>query len=771
MNDRQFVPARLLLLATAGALLAACGGGGGGGSPPPPPPAPAPAGSFTMSASSVSFSAPRQKAAPAAQTVRVTLADSSAAALGAAYVAPQTQPAWLDVAITGAPPTYDLVLTITRTDLPVGTSSAVLTIGTANASGAVLRTQQLTVNYAVLAPLVAATAGIDTSFVFGHSTASSVTNVVVATDALTQWRATSNQPWVTVPAGNRTGGGLLPITVDSTTLAAGTASATVTLVNTADPSDVDTVAVNSTITDPALVVSSSPVVLGNADGLEFSAGEDLAVSLATGTNTYPLSLSVTTQNGVEWLSAHQAAADVGANPTLVQLNADRSRVVPGSHAGSLRLQTTIRGRVLTRDVPVTLNKEGHWLHVSGLGAAFSKFPTRSVLRRSFEVRSSQGRSDVPWTAASSQPWLQVTTHGMSGSDLELTAVPGSLANGQYYATVTIGSPNADILNTQVMRVGLRIGGTDPGETSLPLSPVNVVANPVEPYVYANSQGTDIGVYDVYSGAVVHTFTNAAQQAGHMTVSHDGRTLFVNDESANLVRALDGESGAPLRTYPWPQGSGSNGMAYMRPNGQPLLVLGAGSFFDADTATLHATRHEAGWYGGWLAMTGDASDTYLFTQTEGLSPSTITQFALGYSALPADRITLQSYNGTSAGENGQAICVSADGATLYSANGYPYWFTRMPVTTLNTATHLGASPYPNNAACGWNGLFFGGADAYYDPVDVWVFAADGTPHATIKLHPGGNNSLFEDSLVLSGDNTRLIGSTGAPSFDFRIAPPP
>jgi hypothetical protein len=462
-----------------------------------------------------------------------------------------------------------------------------------------------------------------------------------------------------------------------------------------------------------------------------------------------------------------------ASATLVA-NANRALVAPGRYNGSLRVAATVRGVVVARDIPVTFNEEGHWLHTSALGAAFSQFPARSVLTRTIEVSSSQGRSDVPWTAVSSAGWLGSTANGNTGASLVLTANPMGLANGQYYGTVTVSSPNADVLNTQVIRVGLRVGGSNPGTVRLGFTPTSVVANPVEPYVYASTGGTDVTVYDVYSAAVVHTFTNAAVTAGAMEVSHDGRTLYINDTTARLVRAVDAETGAPVRTFAWPaNGDASYGLGYARPKGHAIVIMGGNEFYDAATGALHTARHTAGWYAGLLSMAVDPFDTYLYAATRGLSPTSISRYALDYSALNTDGLAVTSFGEFySSGSNGRDICLSSDGSRLYSANGAPYVFLQYDAHTLAALPDLPATNYPNNAACGWNGMFVGGVDAYYNSADTWAYRLDGSLISSFSLHGVVQpNSMSDQTLVLSGDNTRLIGGTSTPSFDFIAAPVP
>jgi hypothetical protein len=326
----------------------------------------------------------------------------------------------------------------------------------------------------------------------------------------------------------------------------------------------------------------------------------------------------------------------------------------------------------------------------------------------------------------------------------------------------------------VIRVGLRVGGSDPGTVRLGFTPLSVVANPVEPYVYSSTGGTDVTVYDVYSAAVVRTLTNVAQTAGVMVVSHDGRTLFINDPDARLVRAVDAETGAPIRTFAWPlNGETSYGLGYARPKGHSIVIMGGNEVYDATTGALHTARHTAGWYGGMVSLAVDPFDTYLYAATRGLSPTSISRYALDYSALTTDRLTVTAFGEFySSGSNGRDICISSDGSRLYSANGAPYVFLQYDALTLAALPDLPATNYPNNAVCGWNGMFVGGVDAYYNAEDTWAYRLDGSLITSFSLHGVLQpNNMTDQTLVLSGDNTRLIGGTGTPSFNFIPAPVP
>jgi sugar lactone lactonase YvrE len=446
-------------------------------------------------------------------------------------------------------------------------------------------------------------------------------------------------------------------------------------------------------------------------------------------------------------------------------------VSPGSYTGAVRVQTTVKGVVISQSVPITLNKEGHWLYVSAQGAAFSSFPSRSVLTRTLQVTSSQNRTDVPWTATSDQSWMSVTASGLTGGSLILTANPAGLqADQEYIANLTISSSDGSILNTQSVRVGLWVGSTDPGDVTISGSFPNIAASPVEPYVYASDGGSHVFVYQVYSGSVVRTLTTSLAQTAEIAVSADGTQLFVSDATNLEVVAIDPTTGATIRHFPW-GASNSGGVAYARPGAHPILLLGDGAIYNVSTGAKYQATLGAGWYGGSVSFAVDPSSKYLYAQDLGLSPSTLTQYALTYSALSADGLTVTPGPATSGGSNGQDICVSADGSKVYTANGAPYDFPAFNTNGLQPAQTLSGVPYPDNAECGWNGLFVGGAAAYYNATDVWVYRPDGTLVTTLSMHPAYLNNLLRDALVLSGDNTRIIGSSDVPSLDFHTVPSP
>src|ERR1041385_6439879 len=102
------------------------------------------------------------------------------------------------------------------------------------------------------------------------------------------------------------------------------------------------------------------------------------------------------------------------------------------------------------------------LFLSSEGAALSSFPHRQTLSRNIEVRRTQGTQTVPWMANSNQPWLTVTTTGMTGDPLKFKANPKHVKRDQLnIADVTVTTTGGDFSDSETLRVGLWVGAGDP----------------------------------------------------------------------------------------------------------------------------------------------------------------------------------------------------------------------------------------------------------------------------------------------------------------------
>jgi hypothetical protein len=351
---------------------------------------------------------------------------------------------------------------------------------------------------------------------------------------------------------------------------------------------------------------------------------------------------------------------------------------------------------------------------------------------------------------------------MTGGALVLTADPTGLApDHQYTATVRVRSSDPVIRNEQDVRVGLWVGSADPGPVTLHTFVSNLVADPVLPRLYTNTLGTDVTVYDVYTGAVTGTFPAVVSRAGAMAISSDGALLFVNDPMTRQVVGLDTATGSVVHRYPWASIM-SNGLGYARPNAHPVLMIGNSKVFDVDTATFHTMGRVVPSFDEDGSFATDADDQFVYTQNHSSEPSTLTQYSIDYDLRHADPLVATQLHSINTGVFGQTLCVASDGSRVYAAN------ESLSTSAFSAAALMQIQQLPGGgfqAVCGWNGLFFGGDVSS----NITAYRIDGTSRGTFAL------PSLSGSLVLSGDNTRIAGSAssveGMPAFTILATPSP
>jgi hypothetical protein len=407
-------------------------------------------------------------------------------------------------------------------------------------------------------------------------------------------------------------------------------------------------------------------------------------------------------------------------------------------------------------LPVDLDDEGAdgatgHIVVGATGVAFSASPGRSVLKRDVVVYSADGRADVTWSAKSDQPWLCVSSAGKTGKPLRLVADPTGLAAAQtHFATVTVTSGNGATKNLETIRVGLHVLAEAPHDLSLALGGTYVATSPVEPIAFIANGGTDVAGYDVYTGERVRMLTHVVANAGALTLSGDGRSLFVFDRNNLRVQEVDAVTGMPVRSYPSPDSNGG-GLLYLRPSAYPTLVVPSGALYDVasgqrlQNTTLYSCCSLMASADGSIAV--NESGTVYSVSRSGENGGTAF-------------VQLLFNTGTAQGREGQA-CLSADGTTVYTASGYPYNFQGVSFSTHESVQVLPGSSYPNAMLCGWNDLVIGGIDGYYDATDIWVYdGPSGVELAKMSSAAATSyRSLVNRGLALSGDGSRLVALSG------------
>lgn len=633
-------------------------------------------------------------------------------------------------------------------------------------------TATVNVSLSVAAPAMqASTDSLSFSGINGATLASQSLNIAMNNGAALSWTATTPpaDTWLVLNRTNGTASDPLGVSVNPAngTLASGIYNSSISLQASSGGSTFNkTVNVTMALTRARLIVNPASVTLGGSNGRDFS-GVPVQVSVNTDVNSF----AWTSTPSAPFIQRSPISGSFSATPQTVTLTPNASGLTGGTRNGFLNLSVQVNGDTVPADLPVTFNLESHKLLVDGNGVAFAKTPTLSKLTQTLKVRDNLGLA-TSWTAAKTQLWLTVTGSGTAGDSLVLIADPTGLATDTLYLdTVTITSPDTSVENTEKVRVGLWVGAADPTATSISVATAtaNIAADPIRPYAYATIGG-NIGVYNTYTGSLVTTITNVSSGAvGFMTVSHDGSTLYAFDIPNSKIVPVNLDTQAAGTPFSITSVNPLEVIDYTRTNGVELILSGsAGQIFNAQTGAPFPSTFAAN-----TIVAASRGGTRMCTVNAGSSPYSISCPTLDFTSLNGGHLlvgnTFQVSGG--AGSFGNDLVLRADGAILYVASG--------AVTELSAYSTAGQNPayagaansphptglHPNNAEIAADGrLFASAANPVFNPADVWVFDANGTPLTTLKIAAGGINQILDRQLRISGDGIRLITITGDQAFN-------
>jgi hypothetical protein len=266
----------------------------------------------------------------------------------------------------------------------------------------------------------------------------------------------------------------------------------------------------------------------------------------------------------------------------------------------------------------------------------------------------------------------------------------------------------------------------------------------------------VEIRNFYTGELVRTLQGVVAQAGGMTWSGDGRTLYVHDITNVRVVALSPVTGAQSASYDaTPAQSGGRvgrALAYVRPAGLPMLVTPGSRVFDLGAGTERPSAS--------FNIAGSAVSLAVSPDQSLVVPDFGSVKRLEWSALNGGSLVVSDGTsvGTVSGREGEA-CVSADGGRVYTASGGVYEFPATSLATGLVVQRLPGSNYPNSIQCVWNGLVVGGIDGFYAATDIWAYyGPTGANLAELSSSPSaGYRSLIDRGLAVSADGTRLVSA--------------
>ncbi len=653
---------------------------------------------------------------------------------------------WIKLGAASGVTPATLSVSADPTGLPAGTYTGTVTLAHTGGTDKATLAVKLTVNAPALQAPAAALAFSGTN---GTALAPQSLPVTLTSGAAVAWTASASDSWIVLDRTSGTTPGSLAVTADPSRgpLASGSYAGTITLSAVAGGTTLTrTVPVTLALARPALSVTPASLTLGGANGRDLSA-QTLQVALGTGAAAFPWTLTASQP----WIAPAAKAGSASATPAAVSVAPVAAGLTAGTYTGSITVSATVNGDVLTAAVPVDLNLEAHRLLAQDTGAAFASMPGLTALTRAIPVRDNLGLPTA-WTAVSDQPWLAVTPSGTAGGTVTLVANPAGLAAGQIHlATVTLTAADPTVEGAERIQVGCWVGGTAPAALSQYLTAgVELATDPVRPYVYVATGGSDVEVWNVHTNAKVATLASLGAQIRHLAVAPDGSKLFVSDATNYRIARVALPAGTVEASWAVGATAGPH-LACARANGHLVLLTGTGTVFDALT-------------GAALGQAADrlsSSAPVSASLQGGLMSLDSSVYSLDYTALGGGKLLLgmgRWPNGTA--WNTADYAFNADGSRFYAAFAAPYDFYVFDTTgtdiLMPLVQTLPGAAYPGNVEVAKDGRIFCLSESA-SPYDFWIYNAAGVQLKAMKLVNTGS-PIRSSGMKVSGDGLRVVTLT-------------
>ena len=479
------------------------------------------------------------------------------------------------------------------------------------------------------------------------------------------------------------------------------------------------------------------------------------------------------------------------------------KLVAGQHNGSFQVYLCRDAATVCKDrygaspfplpyaigvTPWKAARTVHKLLVSEAGVALASLPDRARLSRTLDVSDNLSAA-TPWSASSDQPWLSVTARGTAGSaksPLTLTADASSLPDNTIsYAIVSIKPDDAAVAGDSVV-VGLW-KQTVPVGGPLTFPFINqytaVASDPVRPYLYAVRNGI-LDVFNMHISGKVASLTLVGATFGKMTVSPDGRTLYVLEGGGEWVRVFDLQDG-PRWVGSWPLAKAADAvdpgvatdLVYARPNGVGIIITNNGLALRAsDGKQLYERLGEVtpnsyrySFVGTYLRVAQDGTKLF-FSGSPASSPQTPAFVRLDYTEQNGGKLSVQypvaaNITGGERIAGALPLLVSADGSRVYSVEN-----NTNPTCFLWNGADLSRGKFPavpGSPACQFmlsDGRLLGPTVDAFD-----VFTGDGRLDQSVAIPSGTLGMVEVTSDALAYVILQTLPTAGATFYRFTTLP--
>ena len=326
----------------------------------------------------------------------------------------------------------------------------------------------------------------------------------------------SGGAWLTVSPTAGTGPGTLTVSANTTGIAAGEYSGTVTITAAGFANSPYSLGVSLVILAPALTVRPSSLSFSAVSGGAAPPPQALLVALIGGGSfSWTATASVTTPSGGKWLKIPAAS---GSNGATLSVSVDPTGLTAGTYQGQIQVSSSVNGKTSTVKVPVTLSVTAPkppalQLNPSSLTIVYDPLVAMPLVIPVIQVTNT-GSGTIQWTAkaAVSSPsggtWLSVSpASGSTPGTISVTASHTGLNPGTYSGTITVTGAPATASST--LSAQARVTFTVRG----PAIPVVAVTPGAVAFQFANGVLTpQSSKVSVTSGSSVLSFTASASTA-------------------------------------------------------------------------------------------------------------------------------------------------------------------------------------------------------------------------------------------------------------------
>jgi len=415
---------------------------------------------FTANPASLHFVAQAGSIAPS-QNLALT---SSGAPLAYTLNSSVTSPTggnWLQVPTQSGTTGATVTVSVNTAGLAVGTYTGVINVSAPTAGNGSLAVP-VTLNIAPGPVLLFSVHSLSFAYQVGQAQPLSQTVTIGSTSGTVSYAVATQTgsmlPWLNVSSTSGTSPGNLVVNVNTTGLAIGTFTGTISLTPTGPNSNSQTIQVTLVISNSALfLVSPISPTFTTTIGSGGSSFQNLEVTSTDGT-PLPFSVVASTSIGSNWLLVSLTS---GISPTNLSITANPAALAVGTYTGTVTIAAS-SGSVANspQTFPVTLNLvSANTLNVNATSLSFAQSangsaPGPQTLSVTSTAASSTG-GQVTFAATVSlnqgQDWLTLNpSNATTPANLTVTANGVGLTPGIYTGHIILSSPGVNPQTVDVM---------------------------------------------------------------------------------------------------------------------------------------------------------------------------------------------------------------------------------------------------------------------------------------------------------------------------------